>query len=54
MTYVLIRDGVVVHCVSVDDLQALHDCYPDCLTLARTGNKNIGWTYDGTTFTAPG
>lgn len=54
MTYVLIRNGVVVHCVSVNDLQSLAECYPDCLILERTGPENIGWTYDGTTFTAPG
>ena len=51
MTYVLIRDGVVVHCVSVNDLQALHDCYPDCLIFERIGNEDIGWRYDGVTFT---
>jgi len=50
MTYVLIRDGVVVHCVSVDDLQSLHDCYPDCLVIERTGDEDIGWRYDGVTF----
>lgn len=54
MTYVLILNGVVVHCVSVNDLQSLHECYPDCLILERTGPENIGWTHDGATFTAPG
>jgi len=51
MTYVLVLDGVVVHCVSVDDLQALHDCYPDCQIIERTGEENIGWLYDGVIFT---
>lgn len=51
MTYVLVRDGVVVHCVSVDDLQSLHECYQDCQVIERTGEENIGWMYDGVTFT---
>ena len=46
MTYVLIRDGVVVHCVSVDDFQSLKECYPDCLILGRVGDENIGWLYN--------
>lgn len=54
MTYVLIFDGVVVHCVSVNDLQSLAECYPDCLILQRVGAEHIGWRYDGETFTAPG
>lgn len=54
MTYVLILEGVVVHCVSVNDLQALTECYPECLIFERIGEENIGWTYDGTTFTSPG
>jgi hypothetical protein len=53
MTYVLIRAGLVVHCVSVNDLQSLAECYPDCLILKRVGGEDIGWTYDGTSFTAP-
>ena len=51
MTYVLILEGVIIHCVSVDDVKSLHECYPDCLILERTGDENIGWTFDGTTFT---
>jgi len=51
MTYVLIRDGVVVHCVSVDDLQSLHECYPDCLVRERAGDEDIGWLFDGANFT---
>jgi len=53
MTYVLIRAGVVIHCVSVDDVQTLAECYPDCLILEREGTEDIGWTYNGVTFTAP-
>lgn len=53
MTYVLICNGLVVHCVSVDDLQSLHECYPDCEILLRVGNEDIGWTFDGVTFTPP-
>lgn len=55
MTYVIIRDGVVVHCVSVDDLQSLRECYPGCQITLREGNENVGWlyNYDTNTFTAP-
>ena len=53
MTYVLIRNGVVVHCVSVNDVQSLRECYPDCTILERVGLEHVGWTYDGVSFTAP-
>lgn len=53
MTYVLIRDGFVVHCVSVNDFKTLVECYPDCLILERLGSENIGWAFDGVSFTAP-
>lgn len=51
MTYVLVLNGVVVHCVSVNDLQSLQDCYPNHLILERVGSEHIGWLYNGTTFT---
>ena len=53
MTYILIRDGLIIHCVSVDDLVALHDCYPDCVIMERKGEEDIGWTYDGVSFSPP-
>ena len=53
MTYIVICDGVVVHCVSVDDVQSLHECYPDCLILEQSGGETVDWTYDGVSFTAP-
>ena len=53
MTYVLIRNGIVVHCVSVDDLNSLSECYPDCVIRQRVANENIGWSFDGVNFTAP-
>lgn len=53
MTYVLIRAGVVIHCVSVNDIQSLAECYPDCLILQQVGAETTGWAYDGVSFTAP-
>lgn len=54
MTYVIVDpSGLVVHCVSVDDLQSLSECYPNCTILERKGEENIGWGYNGTTFTEP-
>jgi hypothetical protein len=54
MTYIVIdSSGLVIHCVSTDDLVSLAECYPDCSILPRTGLENIGWTYNGTAFTEP-
>jgi hypothetical protein len=51
VTYVVISNGVVIHCVSVNDEHELEECYPGCTILPRTGEENIGWLYDGVTFT---
>ena len=51
MTYVVIRNGLVIHCVSVNDVEQLRECYPDCILMERTGEEDIGWTFDGTNFT---
>lgn len=53
MIIVGIKDGVVDICISVDDLQTLSEMYPEHLLLERAGEEDIGWTFDGITFTAP-
>jgi len=53
MTYVIIQSGIVIHCVSVDDLNSLHECYPDSIIIERVADENIGWSFDGVSFTAP-
>ena len=53
MSYVIIKDGKVIHCVSVNDVHELYECYPECLIQERIGDETIGWTYDGVSFTAP-
>lgn len=53
MTYIIIRDGLIIHCVSVNNLQELLECYPECIIQERVGEEDIGWTYDGVSFTRP-
>lgn len=53
MTYVLVENGTVIHCVSVNDLSELRECYPNAEIIERTGNENIGWTYADGVFTEP-
>lgn len=53
MVIIGIKDGVVEICVSVDDLQTLSEMYPEHQLQEQIGSENIGWTYDGTTFTPP-
>jgi hypothetical protein len=48
-----IKNGVVELCVSVDDTVTLAEMYPEHLLIEQSGNENIGWTYDGVSFTAP-
>ena len=46
-----VKDGIVELCVSVDDTQTLAEMYPEHLLMNQVGSENIGWTYDGATFT---
>jgi hypothetical protein len=48
-----VKDGVVELCVSVEDTETLAQMYPEHLLMQQVGDENIGWTYDGVTFTAP-
>lgn len=49
-----VKDGVVTVCVSVHSFADVTDYYPECLFFEQIGDENIGWTYDGTSFAAPG
>ena len=53
MTYLIIKDGVVINCVFVLSLNDVVEFYPDHVFVERTGIENVGWTYDGETFTSP-
>ncbi len=55
MVIVGIKAGVVEICVSItpDQLSVICDMYPECLFQEQVGDENIGWTFDGVTFTAP-
>lgn len=52
-TFVMVRDGIVAECISVDSIADLIEIYTDCLIIEQTGEENIGWTYDGVTFSPP-
>lgn len=53
ITYVIVKDGLVIECVTVNSIDDLTAIYTEHLIIERAGNENIGWTYDGVTFNAP-
>lgn len=53
MVIVGIRDGVVELCVAVEDLVMLQAMYPEHVLIEQSGDENVGWTYDGVSFTPP-
>lgn len=54
MIFVLVKDGVVEHCVAVNSADDLVEYYPEHQIIEQTGTETIGWTYDGATFAPPG
>ena len=53
MVFVIVKDGKVEHCISVDSIADLTDIYTEHQIIEQTGNENVGWLFDGVTFTAP-
>lgn len=53
MVVVGVLNGVVDLCVAVDDLVMLRAMYPEHLLMEQVGDENVGWAYDGVSFTAP-
>lgn len=55
MVIIGILNGVVEICVSItpDQLQTVHEMYPDHTIQEQVGGEDIGWTHDGVSFTAP-
>jgi len=54
MICVLVKDGVIEHCIAVDDIEHdLREIYPEHLIMERTGEETIGWSFDGVGFTPP-
>lgn len=53
MVVILVLNGVVEHCVAVNSFDDVRDYYPEHTILEQVGDENIGWTYDGVTFTPP-
>lgn len=55
MIVIGIFGGVVDICVSInqDQLQTMQEMYPDHDLREQSGLENIGWAYDGVSFTAP-
>lgn len=49
-----VQNGVVTVCVSVHSFADVTDYYPECSWSEQQGQENLGWTYDGTSFSAPG
>ena len=47
------KDGTVEHCISVDSIADLTDIYTEHQIIEQTGDENVGWSFDGGTFTAP-
>lgn len=55
MVLIGIESGVVVLCVNIDpeQLELAQQMYPDWVLQEQQGSENIGWTFDGVTFTPP-
>lgn len=55
MVLIGIENNVVVLCVSIDpeQLQLCREMHPDWTLQEQVGEENVGWTYDGTTFSPP-
>jgi hypothetical protein len=53
MIFVLVKDGIVEQCISVNSIADLIEFYPEHEIIEQVGEENIGWTYDGVSFTAP-
>lgn len=55
MIYVLVKGGVVEHCIGAneDQLQNISEMYPDHLMVEQVGGETVGWTYDGSEFYPP-
>lgn len=55
MVIIGILSGVVDICVSInpDQLPTVREMYPDHTLVERVGDEDIGWSFDGTAFTAP-
>ena len=52
MVIVGVKDGVVEICVSItpDQEQTVREMYPEHEIIEQVGDANIGWLYNGTTF----
>ena len=55
MVIVGIKCGIVEICVSItpDQLQTVREMYPEHLIQEQAAYENIGWTFDGVSFTPP-
>lgn len=52
-TFVIVKDNIVIECIAVNSIADLIEIYTEHEIVERTGNENIGWTYDGVNFTPP-
>lgn len=53
MVVVGVKDGIVELCVSVEDTLLLAQMYPEYKLLEKAGDEDIGWAFNGVSFTAP-
>lgn len=54
-TYAVINNGLVVNTILAESKEIAEQCNPGftCLEYTVENPASIGWTYDGTNFTAP-
>jgi hypothetical protein len=53
-TFAVIKNGVVINVVIGDSLASIKSLIgADCIEYTDASPAGIGWTYDGTVFTAP-
>lgn len=53
MIFVLVKDGMVERCIAVNRIEDLVQFYPEHQIIEQVGEENVGWSFDGSTFTSP-
>ena len=52
--YAVIKDGIIINVIVADSQEIAEQCSGlPCVEYNNASNVRIGWSYDGTNFTAP-
>lgn len=53
MIFLLIKDGLVEHCIAANSIEDVTAYYPDHQILEQVGSASVGWKYSNGVFVAP-